>query len=71
MWFIMSTKIKRYDTETCVSHGYGGVPYVEFVAYDDGEYVRSSDLIEFTKQFPKDHVVRTTLLEALGEQDAT
>jgi hypothetical protein len=62
MWFIMSTKIQRYDTVT-----YG--PVVEFDPYDDGEYVMVYQLVDFAKQFPKNSDVRCELLDALGVVD--
>jgi hypothetical protein len=62
MWFIMSTKIQRYDYVA-----YSG--WADFDAYDDGEYVMVYQLVEFAKQFPKGSDVRCELLDALGVVD--
>lgn len=64
----MSTKIQRHIALVYVQHG---VAYIDRIADDYGDYVSVEKLIDFAEQFPKDHAVRTTLLEALGETDET
>ena len=64
MWFIMSTKIQRYDLGFVFSLRELGLQKEE-----TGDLVYVEHLIEFAKQFPKNSDVRCELLDALGVVD--